>query len=82
MVENKAATVDSAYVLTALAYVIILTRLALRRLKHERFKVDDYLMGLAMVFYALNTAVYPVAVSQLRLRSMAEGWRVDLRAGI
>jgi hypothetical protein len=62
MVDINAATVDSAYVLTALSYVIILTRLSLRYLKHERFKVDDYLMGIAIIFYALHTAVYPIVV--------------------
>lgn len=63
MVDSNAATVDGAYVLTALAYAIILIRLALRRLKHERFKIDDYLMAAAMVLYGLNTAAYPMAVN-------------------
>lgn len=60
---SAVATVDSAYALTAASYAIILTRILLRRLKHERFLSDDYLMLFAMVFYALNTAAWPITVS-------------------
>jgi hypothetical protein len=56
-------TVDSAYVLTALSYTIIACRTLLRRLKHEKFHPDDYLMLFATLLYAVNTAVYPVVVS-------------------
>jgi hypothetical protein len=64
MVSSKdVMTVDSAYILTALSYTIIAGRTLLRRLKHEKFQPDDYLMLFATLLYAMNTAVYPVAVS-------------------
>jgi hypothetical protein len=59
---SAVATVDSAYVLTAASYAIILTRILLRRLKHEKLLLDDYLMLLSIVFYALNTASCPITV--------------------
>ncbi len=62
MVDSTTATVNGAYVLTAFSYLIILTRLAFRRLKHEAFTVDDYLMAFGMVLYALFTASYPMSV--------------------
>jgi len=62
MVATKAATVSTACALTFLSYLIILTRLGLRKLRHEAFKVDDYLMGSAMILYMAYTAVIPVAV--------------------
>ncbi|KUJ20068.1 uncharacterized protein LY89DRAFT_731303 [Mollisia scopiformis] len=57
---SAVATVDSAYAFTAASYAIILTRTLLRRLKHERLLPDDYLILSAMIFYAFNTAVYPI----------------------
>lgn len=62
MVANKAATVGTACALTFLSYLIILTRLSLRKVRHEAYKIDDYLMGSAMILYAVYTAVIPVAV--------------------
>ena len=63
MVDVKAATVDSAYALTAASIAIILSRALLRRLRREKFQPDDYLMLFAIVFYAMNTAVYPIVVN-------------------
>lgn len=60
---SAVAAVDSAYALTAASYAIILTRILLRRLKHERLLSDDYLMLFSMVFYALNTTSWPITVS-------------------
>lgn len=60
---SAVATVDSAYAFTAASYVIILARTLLRRLKHEKLLLDDYLMLFSMVFYAFNTAAYPITVS-------------------
>lgn len=59
---NKNVTVNSAYGLTAASYAIILLRTVLRRLEHHSLKHDDYLMLLAVIFYAINTAVYLIAV--------------------
>lgn len=63
MAGSTIPTVVSAYVLTAISYVIIVTRVVLRRLKHQSLKPDDYLMLIGMVFYAFITAVYPNVVS-------------------
>lgn len=56
-------TLDIAYTLTAASYTIIATRTLLRRLNHERFQIDDYLMLFATIFYAFDTACYPIAAS-------------------
>jgi len=63
MTDASAATVDSAYVLTVASVLIILSRTILRQLKHEAFKLDDYLMLLAIVLAGFNCAVYPITVS-------------------
>jgi hypothetical protein len=63
-VDSKHATIDIAYALTAISYIIILTRLALRRFKHESFTVDDWLMGFSMILYFFNTAAYPISVCE------------------
>jgi hypothetical protein len=59
--END-AIVDSAVFLTALAYATVLFRTVLRRLKHEEFEADDYVMLVALLFYTINTASYPIIV--------------------
>lgn len=80
MVSSKdVMTVDSAYVLTALSYTIIACRTLLRRLKHEKFHHDDYLMLFATFLYAINTAVYPVVVSYSVLESAK---RADRKADL
>jgi hypothetical protein len=65
MADSKAAVVDGAYSLAAASFLIILIRTLLRRLKHQSFKPDDYLMLIAIVLFAVNTAAYPLAVSRL-----------------
>jgi hypothetical protein len=60
---SAVATVDSAYAFTAASYAIILTRTLLRRLKHEKYIPDDYLMFFSMLFAALSTACYPISVN-------------------
>ncbi|CAL3966102.1 unnamed protein product [Diplocarpon coronariae] len=59
---DQTATVNSALVLTALSILLILTRLFLRRLKHEAFVLDDWLMLAASVFYVGLTATRPTVV--------------------
>ncbi|KAF8865719.1 hypothetical protein BDZ45DRAFT_372901 [Acephala macrosclerotiorum] len=59
---SAAAVVDSAYAFTAASYAIILTRTLLRRLKHESFLPDDYLMFFSTVFATLDTACYPISI--------------------
>jgi len=60
-----ATTISSAYALMAISFVVVITRLVLRRLKHEQFTIDDYIMMFAVILYAIDTATYPVAVSPL-----------------
>ncbi len=55
--------VNAAFALTVLSYVIILSRTFFRRLKHEAFKPDDYLMLVSMVIHAAYTGTFIVAVS-------------------
>jgi hypothetical protein len=60
--END-AIVNSAAFLTAIAYAVVLFRTVLRRLKHEKFAPDDYVMLVALLLYTINTASYPIIVS-------------------
>jgi len=60
--END-AIVNSAAFLTAIAYSIVLLRTVLRRLKHEKFEPDDYVMLFALLLYTINTISYPIIVS-------------------
>jgi hypothetical protein len=59
-----AEIVDAAYVLTAFSYLIVMLRLTLRRLNHDRFTWDDYAIIAAAIFYGLNTAAFPIVVSR------------------
>ncbi len=54
-------TLNVAFTLTAASYTIIATRTLLRRMNHEKFQIDDYLMLFATIFYAFDTASYPIA---------------------
>lgn len=56
------STVNSAVALTAASFLVILSRTVLRRLKHETFVPDDWLMLGSIVFYIVFTATYPVVV--------------------
>ncbi|PVH79803.1 hypothetical protein DL98DRAFT_589015 [Cadophora sp. DSE1049] len=55
-------TVNSAIALTAAAFLIILSRAFLRKLKHENFLPDDWLMMVSIVFYVVFTATFPAVV--------------------
>ena len=67
------AIVDSACLLTAVAYSIVLFRIILRRLKHEKLEPDDYIILFALIFYTITTASYPIIVSVSRVsRDVAE----------
>ncbi|PBP22782.1 ubiD family decarboxylase [Diplocarpon rosae] len=59
---DQITTVNSALVLTALSILLILTRLFLRRLKHESFVPDDWLMLAGSLFYVGLTATRPTVV--------------------
>ncbi|PBP24880.1 ubiD family decarboxylase [Diplocarpon rosae] len=59
---DQVTTVNSALVLTALSILLILARLFLRRLKHESFVPDDWLMLAASLFYIGLTATRPTVV--------------------
>ena len=64
--ENlAAATISSAWALMAVSFAVIVARLVLRRLKHEQFTIDDFIMMFAVILYAVNTGTYPVAVNSL-----------------
>jgi hypothetical protein len=63
MADPVPPVVDAAYVLTILSYLIILARTLFRRLKHEAFKPDDYLMLASTAIYAAYTGTFIVAVS-------------------
>ena len=63
MADSVTSLVDAAYVLTVLSYLIILSRTLFRRLKHETFKPDDYLMLASAAIYAAYTGTFIVAVS-------------------
>lgn len=58
-------TVESAYAFTAASFIIILFRTLLRKLNHEKLLPDDYLMVFSIIFYAVNTAVYALTVSDI-----------------
>jgi hypothetical protein len=64
--END-AIVDAAAFLTAVAYTLTFFRAVLRRLKHEKFKPDDCLMVVALLFYTISTASYSIVVSFLQI---------------
>jgi hypothetical protein len=63
MVDSVTPVVDAAYVLTILSFLIILARTLFRRLKHEAFKPDDYLMLASTTIYAAYTGTFIIAVS-------------------
>jgi hypothetical protein len=65
------ATVGVAYALTGVSFFIIISRSILRRLKHEDLLLDDYLILLSTVFYAMSTATNPIAVGGGRLTLIA-----------
>jgi hypothetical protein len=67
-------TLVTAYVLTTLSYLIIITRLFLRFFRQEKLTVDDCLMIAAVIFYTVFTATYPGAVGALSslLRTSAD----------
>jgi len=52
-------TLATAYVLTVFSFLLIITRLILRLLKHQKFTADDYLMIVALIFHSVFTATYP-----------------------
>lgn len=54
-----------AIALTTLTYLIIVIRLIFRKLKHEKFQPDDYLISFAFVFYIVDTISTVVIVSSL-----------------
>lgn len=57
-----AAVVNSAIALTAASFLIVLSRTFLRRLKHERFLPDDWLMLVSIWIYVVFTTTYPDVV--------------------
>ncbi|EKD16424.1 uncharacterized protein L3040_008525 [Drepanopeziza brunnea f. sp. 'multigermtubi'] len=57
---EQAATANSAVILTALSLLVILFRLFLRRLRHEKLLWDDWIMLGGMGVYVALTATYPV----------------------
>jgi hypothetical protein len=63
MADSPTPVVNAAFALTVLSYLIILSRTLFRRLKHEAFKPDDYLILASMVIYAAYTGTFIVAVS-------------------
>jgi len=66
MADSPMPTVDAAYLLTLLSFLIILSRTLFRRLKHEAFKPDDYLMLASTAIYAAYTGTFIVAVRHQR----------------
>ena len=63
MAGSPMPAVNAAFALTGLSYLIILSRTLFRRLKHETFKPDDYLMLVSTAIYAAYTGTFIVAVS-------------------
>jgi hypothetical protein len=61
-VDAGTATLIAAYVLTAVAFLIIFSRIFLRRLKNESFKLDDWVMLASIPVYFMNTACYQVII--------------------
>jgi hypothetical protein len=78
MADSVTPLVDAAYVLTILSCLIILARTLFRRLKHEAFKPDDYLMLASTAIYAAYTGTFIVAVSLAK----ADDASSDLSSGI
>jgi hypothetical protein len=66
MADSVTPLVDAAYALTVLSYLIILSRTLFRRLKHEAFKPDDYLVLVSTALYAAYTGTFIVAVGVAR----------------
>ena len=60
--END-AVVPSAAFLSVIAYAIIIFRILLRRLKHEKLEHDDYIMFVSLIFYTVHTVCHPNIVS-------------------
>ncbi|CZT50163.1 uncharacterized protein RSE6_11103 [Rhynchosporium secalis] len=56
------AIVNSAIAFTAASLIIILFRIFLRRLQHDKFLPDDWLMLISIIFYLFFTATYPIMV--------------------
>jgi hypothetical protein len=65
------AIVTGAYALTSIATLFTISRFVLRRLKHVRFKSDDYIMLSAMLLYWVYTVSYNVIVSKYREAKMS-----------
>jgi hypothetical protein len=61
-VDSGTATLIMAYVLTVVSFLIIFSRIFLRRLKNEPFKLDDWVMLAAIPIYFVNTACYQVII--------------------
>jgi len=61
-IDANTATLITAYVLTAVSFLIIFSRIFLRRLKNESFKLDDWVMLAAIPIYFMNTACYQVII--------------------
>ncbi|KAF4635568.1 hypothetical protein G7Y89_g2509 [Cudoniella acicularis] len=57
------AVVGVAFALTGVSFLIIISRTILRRLKHEEYLLDDFVMLASVVLYAVYTAVFPIAVN-------------------
>lgn len=57
------ATVDSAYVLTTISTLLVLSRFVLRRLTRKPFKEDDYVMLFAEILHWVYTVIFSIAVS-------------------
>ncbi|KAH6684546.1 hypothetical protein B0J14DRAFT_646453 [Halenospora varia] len=55
------AVVGVAYALTGVSFLIILSRMLLRRIKHEAYLIDDFVMLASLGLYAVFTAVSPIA---------------------
>jgi len=61
-IDDNTTTLITAYVLTAVAFIIIFSRIFLRRLKNESFKPDDWVMLSSIPVYFMNTACYQVII--------------------
>lgn len=51
-----------SYVLTTSALLVMLSRILFRRLNHQKFLVDDYIVMVSMALYTVLTAVNSVVV--------------------
>jgi hypothetical protein len=63
MADSPMPAVVAAYLLTALSFLIVLSRMLFRLLKHEEFKLDDYFISASTAIYAAYTGTFIVAVS-------------------